>query len=608
MIKYALWLLLIIHLLAIGHYRRWEQNILGGGDSYGYYIYLPAAFIYGDMDSLTLTHAARLKYHPGFSGSSEIDIAQKVEGTDHRVIKYTLGIALLQAPFFALGHIIAKVFKAPADGFSLPYMLAIQLSVLVYVFWGLWLLSKVLLQYFSPNLTAGLILILGLATNLYFFVVYNGPMAHSYLFFLYALLLWLTIRFYESPGRYKAMLIGACCGLITLIRPAEIICIAIPLAYIPALGWRIFWGKQFRLLLPAVLVFAGVGFLQMVYWKVVSGNWLFYSYGEEGFNFLRPLIRSGLISYNNGWLVYTPIMLLALIGIGFMPRQAPSWFRAVLIFLPVHIYITYSWWCWYYINGLGSRPMIETYPLLAIPLGCTLYRMYQVKAIRPLAFLLPLIFGAAHLFQTEQYYRGVLWSEAANEVYFWSVFGKLNLKEENLYEFDDKEKQPDSTDLVFSKQLFYNDFETEQDASIRSTCAHHGAQGFELNNSRKEYSILKTTAREIDLHKDAYLKVKAYCRKDQPEYSWYTMNRIAVHFKRKKGRSKFRQIRLENKLGNDQISLWGGRTGLWDEVHFYIKTPDWLSPEDSVKVLALPGSNHPVCIDNFSLEAWTPKK
>jgi hypothetical protein len=100
---------------------------------------------------------------------------------------------------------------------------------------------------------------------------------------------------------------------------------------------------------------------------LVSGNWLFYSYGNEGFDFLHPHIFDGLFCFKNGWLSYTPIMLFALIGIMLMHDKNKKILLPLLTFLAIHIYVINCWWCWHYVNGFGNRPMVETYPLLAVP-------------------------------------------------------------------------------------------------------------------------------------------------------------------------------------------------------------------------------------------------
>ena len=71
---------------------------------------------------------------------------------------------------------------------------------------------------------------------------------------------------------------------------------------------------------------------QLLYWKTVTGNYLFYSYADEGFFFLNPQILKGLFSYRNGWLIYSPVMFFALLGIPFLYRYAKDFFLPVMLF------------------------------------------------------------------------------------------------------------------------------------------------------------------------------------------------------------------------------------------------------------------------------------
>jgi hypothetical protein len=72
---------------------------------------------------------------------------------------------------------------------------------------------------------------------------------------------------------------------------------------------------HYRWLLLACLGFTAVFSIQIIYWYYVSGHLVFNPYQGEGFNFLEPKIHKGWFDFANGWLVYTPIMGLALIGL-----------------------------------------------------------------------------------------------------------------------------------------------------------------------------------------------------------------------------------------------------------------------------------------------------
>ena len=55
---------------------------------------------------------------------------------------------------------------------------------------------------------------------------------------------------------------------------------------------------------------------QMIYWKEMTGRWLYFSYGsDERFFFGDPAIIKGLFSYRKGLFIYTPLLLFAFAGV-----------------------------------------------------------------------------------------------------------------------------------------------------------------------------------------------------------------------------------------------------------------------------------------------------
>lgn len=84
---------------------------------------------------------------------------------------------------------------------------------------GRGLLRHVLRRYFTDLATALVLTGLVLATTYFQYAVFDEAMTHSPLFTLYALLLWLTVRWHERPGRRRALAIGLTLGLLTLLYP-----------------------------------------------------------------------------------------------------------------------------------------------------------------------------------------------------------------------------------------------------------------------------------------------------------------------------------------------------------------------------------------------------
>jgi hypothetical protein len=59
-----------------------------------------------------------------------------------------------------------------------------------------------------------------------------------------------------------------------------------------------------------------LGSLQLIYWKLTTGRWLYYSYEEgEKVRLFAPYLIPVLFSFKKGWLVYTPLMIFSILGL-----------------------------------------------------------------------------------------------------------------------------------------------------------------------------------------------------------------------------------------------------------------------------------------------------
>ena len=183
-------------------------------DALGYYFYLPALFIYNDISELRWFPEIDRKY--AVSGGTLYQANRQEDGAGKYVGKYLGGVAIMQLPVFAAGHFIAKATGYPADGFSAPYQYAIAWGALLYCFLALLLLRSVLLLYFSDGTTALTIILLCLASNFIQYAAIDGGMSHAYIFALYALILWLTIKWHKHPAKITAAAIGYTIGLATI--------------------------------------------------------------------------------------------------------------------------------------------------------------------------------------------------------------------------------------------------------------------------------------------------------------------------------------------------------------------------------------------------------
>lgn len=571
----TIFLIGLVYAYSIFQYKPYRQMyLLTGGDAFGYYVYLPAFFIHHDLADLHTTMTAKFQHsRPGIVDSSFFN-------------KYFMGVAALQAPFFLGAHELAGFLHQPRDGFSMIYMYSVSLSCMVYALLALFLMMLVLRRRFSDSVTCIVLLILGLGTNLYFLVVAQAPFSHVYLLFEYALMLYFTVRFYESFQRRYILLIGLAYGMILLTRLNELYAVLIP----------IFWGirtradviervKLFeRFIVP---VFAAVFIVmvcvlpQLLYWKISTGHYFYYSYQGEKFDFLHPHIINGFFSASNGWITYSPIMLLTLAGIGATAKNRDPSFSAIAVYLPVHIYVIYSWWCWYYMGSYGSRPMVESYALLSIPLAYSVEWFIRTRA-RFVTLLGILVFCIwLVIFQTYQTSLGIFNSELSNWHFNLATFGKSKLTYEESIVLDTKEFQPH--DPVFVKVLGENGFEDPTIKGSDSSLSTQGRRSVCVGQGQVLMGYA-TTVRDAGAEQGQWLKASVNClAKVSTDHNWH-LSSLVMAFTRKGKMTKWCTVSLQNKIDNPEHHIWNFPVNKWGRVYFYSQLPSGMTPSDTISV------------------------
>jgi hypothetical protein len=403
--------------------KHWERPMrVIQWDIKSYYAYLPAAFIYQDL-SLDFT-----REDPGFFHDKFWPLPTPTGG---KCIVTSMGMSFLYLPFFVMGHLYAWLTGAEMSGYSPPYAMFLVFSALFYLGLGLFVLRKILLRYFPDWVVALTLLSVVLGTNLLWYATHEAPMSHAYSFAMYAVFMWLTIRWHDRPDAKTSIFLGLLSGLIVLVRPTNILVLLFFIFY--GIDSRVSLKERIRLLLqhyPLILIMALAAILvwvpQMLYWKKVAGQWLYFSYGEDSaFYFGNPQIIKGLFSYRKGWLLYTPLMALALAGIYFLRRYARSFFWPVLIFTLLNTYVVLSWWSWWYGGGFGLRAFIEAYAFLTVPLAALIYACGSYgKRFRRWIIALILLLTLHGVFQTVQYYYLAIHWDGMTKTTYWSSFGR----------------------------------------------------------------------------------------------------------------------------------------------------------------------------------------
>lgn len=453
---------LLVHLLFYPKWQNKQTEATLSWDVAGYYLYLTSFVIYNDARQVSFYPAIAEKYQPGDTQNHAFD-----HPSGNKVFKYAAGQAILLSPGFFIGHLAAHGLGYPADGYSFPYQLAISIWTIILSLMGLWLLTLSLRKYFSDQTTAITVFTIAAATNYLNYAAIDGAMTHNTLFTVYALLVYATIRFYENPKLKYALLIGASAGLATLTRPTEIISLILPVLWgISSLNKTVisdrvsFLWKENSLLLTAAIVFVSIGSIQLAYWKYASGEWLVYSYRDQGFSFLSPHFWKGIFSYQTGWLVYSPILLLAFPGFYLLYKKQNGIFLAVSLFCLAFTWLVFAWDDYLYGGGLGMRAMVQGYAVYAFALAAAIEKWNAASKARWILFGIIALFTYYNLWLTWQAHKGGLLAIAQmTRPYFWRVLFRYEVPEETKLLLDN----PDLFDTIppTAQKIYSNNFESD---------------------------------------------------------------------------------------------------------------------------------------------------
>jgi len=100
-------------LASFGYYPKWSKGhteAILSWDVSGYYMYLPATFIYHDLKKCDFGEKIITDYQPTY------DFHQAFEHkSGNRVMKYSMGQAVMFTPAFLVGHLIASIDNHISD-------------------------------------------------------------------------------------------------------------------------------------------------------------------------------------------------------------------------------------------------------------------------------------------------------------------------------------------------------------------------------------------------------------------------------------------------------------------------------------------------------------
>ena len=403
----------------------WKEVLPPGSDAIGYYMYLPDALIqYG------------YPYKPWEGSQHDTSVTN--------VNRYFIGTALAELPFFLISDLLVQQFRfEQRTGYSAWYITGLSIAALFYLVLGLVSLHRLLVRMgFSELVTVSTLATIFFGTNLYYYALQEPGMSHIYSFGLVSLFLLLLHKQIRTFSIQRMFGLVFLITLITFIRPVNIV---FSFALFPLAGSfeasKTFFIQAFqkwKLLLLSLLIPASFFFLQAAHYFAQTRHWWVYSYGNETFDFLNPQVINLLFSFRKGWLVYSPVLVLIVPGLFFYFKQFGRFSGiTLLLLLSIFIYVTASWWCWWYGGSFGSRPFVDLLPLCSILLASLYKVVAQVVWKRVALFVAVGVCVFFNLFQTWQFVNSILPFDEMDQLKYSKIFLKNGEEYRFLFEKDD---------------------------------------------------------------------------------------------------------------------------------------------------------------------------
>lgn len=571
-------------------------------DVLGYYIYLPATFVHHDPMLNNIDWLKKINEERDLAGTLYM---VSTNDNNEPMYFFLMGLALFYLPFFGLASLYASIFNYPLDGFSEPYPIFLIIGGIIYTIIGLIFLRKILLHYFDEITSSILLICITLGTNYIHHLTIDNLATVNVLFMLTAINIWNTIQWYETQRKIHFYIIVGTVALITLVKPSEVFLFIIPLL------WNInsfksflerlkYYFKNYKLLLTAFIIVVVIFLPQMLYWKVKTGYFIYDSYKNPGvgLDFFSPHVSDVLFSYRKGWLLYTPMMIFSLIGFLILYKKNRELFIPIFVYFIVSFWVISSWTEWWYGAAYSTRPLITTYPALAISFGYFInYIRLKRKIFQIPIYIILVFFIFLNQFQWWQLRNYILDPYRTTRDYYWAIFLKTHAPDnaedlKSVYrdfsgkmEFNHPEK--------YLKPLYYIEYFDDTTQNLSS-------------GKYEGYYRLEENQEFLPLFEDKYEEIT------QKDHFW-AIAQIDIRFD-----SSFNETppclvismeRKEGPYGYKTLTLYPDSARCrWHQFTFVYQTPEIRSKHDRFKCYIWKRSKHGFDVDNFKLQFFKPLK
>lgn len=276
-------------------------------DGAGYFMYLPSTWF--DHDLLFFNEWQRV----GLIRGDGIILFKDVTPTGHLSNHWTVGAATAWFPAYALGDGLAMAMQRRREGFALPYSVPVLIVSALAGLATLLAAIHIARELRLRALAAALAIWFG--SPLLFYSLRHGSTAHAMSAAACAVVVLVALRLREEVTPERLFALGLSVGFAVAVRQQNVLFALVPLLLLDL-------QQNIRLVRGALWVTLGgiIGVLpQLVVSQVLYGAPLaFVNVGGAGNQWLlfeRIRLWQPLFSWYHGMATWTPVLLLALLGL-----------------------------------------------------------------------------------------------------------------------------------------------------------------------------------------------------------------------------------------------------------------------------------------------------
>jgi hypothetical protein len=369
--------LIVVFLITLPLVNPWVR-----GDGVGYYAYARAMLIEHSLDFRNDWKSANQSFAMNRLDANGNILPEDFTVTGHIENHFTVGPAILWAPFLIAAHLFVLLVDAlgahiPPDGFSWPYLYAMAIGTAVYGFLGLWISFRLARRYFSESSAAIATFGIWFASSLPVYMYFNPSWSHSQSAFIVALFLWIWNQTREKRSLPQWIALGLLTGLALDVYYPNFIIILAPalesLAIYAGIAPQQVPGTRGRFAIGNIGYCAAlfVGFLPtMITRQIIYGSGVETGYVSiYDWSWLHPHLLSVLFSSDHGVLSWTPIVLLAALGLFAVVRRDKQLGIILLCVVVAFEYFIGAYPTWDGLSSYGNRFFVSLTAIFVLGLA-----------------------------------------------------------------------------------------------------------------------------------------------------------------------------------------------------------------------------------------------